>query len=66
MIKQLVECDGCGARTAPSAGILHIPPGWLMFGLEPLGGELRQAALCPPCRESPEAMSRAVTEILAA
>jgi hypothetical protein len=37
-----------------------------MFGIEPLGAEVRQAALCPQCRESPEAMTRAVKEMLAA
>lgn len=48
----LLECNGCGARTAPFDTVIEAP-GWRIFDLKPLASEPQRKAaplaVCPAC-----------------
>jgi hypothetical protein len=52
-LMELMECDGCGKRTAPLAGMLELPEDWQLRDVADIGrsarGGSRILTVCPEC-----------------
>lgn len=65
-LMQLLECDGCGKRTA-AAGVLCVPADWRRLRVAPAAGRAeasRDVTLCGGCQASPAAVRRVLAGAL--